>query len=325
MNASSHFGVLEFLHWSHPWNHNKYSDRKDLVKVVNLMKEAGVGWVRMDFLWEDIEPGQGKFDFAKYDYVVGLLAQNNIRILGILDYSADWASACKRWNCPPSDNKLFIDYATAVVSRYKDKVKFWEIWNEPDSYVYWSAQDGLKSYCALLKEAYVALKKVDPECKVLNGGLANGPASVNRLYDSGAGGYFDILNIHFFESPLHSNAIKAVAAYPKLAYKIMARNGDGAKKIWVTEIGCPGVKAGARVNNWWMGENPDEKQQAAWVKEVYAELLKDKNVEVVFWAFFRDCLKHWDNGTDYFGLVRWDFSRKPGFQAYKKAVIGSGR
>ena len=31
---------------------------------------------------------------------------------------------------------------------------------------------------------------------VLNGGLAQGLASVNKLYDNGAQGSFDILNIH---------------------------------------------------------------------------------------------------------------------------------
>jgi hypothetical protein len=282
------------------------------------MKEAGVGWVRMDFLWEDIEPSQGEFCFDKYDEIVDLLCENNINVLGLLDYSATWASSCSKWNCPPSDNKLFVDYAVNVVSRYKDKIKYWEIWNEPDSHVYWEAQDGLKTYCILLKDAYGALKKVDPECKILNGGLANGISSINRLYDNGAKDYFDILNIHIFVSPLQHNAISTVMGYPKLAHKIMARNGDAAKKIWVTEIGCPGVKRGLKVKNWWMGENPDEKQQAQWLESVFTELISEKNVERVFWAFFRDCQRHWDNGIDYFGLVRWDFSKKPALFSYKE-------
>ena len=145
-------------------------------------------------------------------------------------------------------------------------------------------------------------------------------SSVNHLYDNGAKDYFDILNIHFFESPLQHNAIKAVMAYPELAYKAMLRHGDVSKKIWITEIGCPGVKRGLEVNNWWMGENPNEGQQAEWVKLVFTQLLKNKNVEKVFWAFFRDCNKHWDNGVDYFGLVRWDFSKKNSFSSYKKCA-----
>lgn len=317
----SPFGVLEFLHWNHSWNNYKYPGSKEIKQSIALMKEAGVSWIRLDFLWDEIEPKQGEFNFTKYDAIVKLLTEQGINILGILHYSTPWAGACKDWNCPPRDNKLFSNYAQQVARHYRAKIKYWEIWNEPDSATYWSQQDGLKSYCALLKDAYRAIKQVDPECKVLNGGLANGILSVNRLYDNGAKGYFDILNIHFFESPLHENAIKAVIAYPRLAHKVMVRNGEGDKKIWITEIGCPGVKKGVKTGNWWLGDNPDEKQQAEWLKSVYTELLKDENVEKVFWAFFRDCNKHWDTGVDYFGIIRWDFSRKPAFTAYRRCFL----
>ncbi|MCX5696285.1 MAG: cellulase family glycosylhydrolase [Candidatus Omnitrophica bacterium] len=312
------FGVLEFLHWNHPWNNYKYSSPAHWQKVIKLMKEAGVGWVRMDFLWQDIEPKEGKSVFDKYDQVVDLLNKNKIHILGILNYGVEWAGDSKKWNCPPKDNNLFVKYAVRVIRRYKDKIKHWEVWNEPDSGVYWSAQDGLKSYCALLKSVYIAAKKVDPDCKILNGGLANGSNSINNLYANGARKYFDILNLHFFETPLHKGGIKGVSAYTKLARKIMVRNGDGNKKIWLTETGCPGVKRGLKTGNWWIGKNPSEREQASWVRKVYTELLKNKNVEKVFWAFFRDCSGHWDNGVDYFGLVRWDYSRKPAFKAYKE-------
>jgi len=316
-NQDNPFGALEFLHWNHSWNNYKYPSERELVKSISLMREAGVGWVRLDFLWGDIEPEQGKFDFAKYDLIVRLLGENGIHILGILHYSADWASACGQWNCPPKDNKLFVEYARRVIRRYKDRVKYWELWNEPDSSTYWKEQDCLKSYCVLLKEVYTAAKKIDPECKILNGGLANGASSINHLYESGAKGYFDILNIHFFQNPLNSGAIYSVVNYPKLAYKIMRRNGDADKKIWITEIGCPGVKRFTHTDNWWLGKNPSESRQASWVKEVYAALLQDEHVEKVFWAFFRDTKGHWDNGVDYFGLVRWDFSPKPAFYAYQ--------
>jgi len=313
------FGVLEFLHWNHAWNSYKYNSPEDYEKAVKLMKEAGIGWVRMDFLWEDIEPRQGEFDFAKYDYIVDLLTKNNLKILGLLDYTVSWAASDGKWNSAPKDNQLFVDYAVKVIERYKDRVKYWEVWNEPDSSVYWKQQDGLKGYCELLKATYVAAKKIDPDCKILNGGIANGLATLHHLYENGAKDYFDILNLHFFENPLNPHAIKAVTTYPKLAYKLMSRNGDSAKKIWFTEIGCPGVKKGIKTQNWWMDTNPNERQQAEWLEKVYSELLKDNNVEKIFWAFFRDCKEHWENGVDYFGIVRWDFSKKPAFKDYRKA------
>lgn len=316
-NAENPFGVLEFLHWNHSWNSYKYPNRTELEKVIGLIKESGAGWVRMDFVWGDIEAQKGNFNFTNYDLIVELLEKNGIKILGILDYSADWASACGQWNCAPRDNQLFVDYVKVVISRYKEKVKYWEVWNEPDSRAYWQEQDGLKSYCLLLKEVYLAAKSIDPECKILNGGLA-GMLGVNQLYDHGAKDYFDILNIHLFESPLNLGAEKRILAYPKLAYKIMKRNGDAHKKIWITESGCPGVRRGVKTRNWWMGRNPNEGQQATWVKEVFSQLLQYPAVDKVFWAFFRDCKEHFKSGVDYFGLVRWDFSRKPAFCTYKE-------
>lgn len=313
----SPFGVLEFLNWDHEWNNHKYSNNKELEKVIGLMKEADVAWVRMDFSWEEIETQPGSFNFDKYDNIVNLLDKNNINILGLLDYSASWASSDGKWNSPPKENKLFVNYALKTIQRYKDKVKYWEIWNEPDSYIYWNKQDGLISYCALLKDVYIAVKKTDPDCKILNGGLASGISSINHLYDNGAKDYFDILNLHAFESPFSPDSIKRAAAYLSLANKIMVRNGDLDKKIWVTEIGCPGVKSGLKVGDWWLGENPDEEKQAQWLNRVYTDLLQDKKIEKIFWAFFRDCKEHWKNGTDYFGLVRWDFSKKPAFFSYQ--------
>lgn len=313
------FGVLEFLHWNDSWNNYQYPDRGSLEKAVALMKDAGVGMVRLDFIWQSIEYCPGTVDYAKYDHLVELLERNGIQILGILDYAADWDSPQKQWNFPNPDHSAFIRYACGVVRRYQGRIKYWEVWNEPDSSAYWNPQDGMKDYVRLLKEVYPELKRSDPACLVLNGGLANGPASVNRLYDNGAGGYFDIMNVHVFQTPLDPEALTRAKAQIVLTRKIMERNGDADKKIWITETGCPGVRKPEKPANWWLGKNPTEEQQAEWAKDILGGLLQEKSVEKIFWAFFRDTNAHWKNGTDYLGLVRSDFSRKPAFEAYKRA------
>jgi polysaccharide biosynthesis protein PslG len=193
------------------------------------------------------------------------------------------------------------------------------LWNEPDFATYWYPQDGLKTYALLLKDVYTTAKREDPGCTFLNGGLAQGISSVNRLYDAGCNGYFDALNIHIFENPLDKTAISRVRATVKTVRKIMVRNGDEAKPLWITEIGAPGIRRGRTVPPWWQGTNPTEKAQGRWVREVYRELLGHPYVQCVFWAFFRDT-KHWGNGIDYFGLVRRDYSQKPGFREYRKRV-----
>jgi hypothetical protein len=101
----------------------------------------------------------------------------------------------------------------------------------------------------------------------------------------------------------------------------MSAHGDGHKTIWFTELGCPGVPAGAQAQPWWLGRNPNEEEQAEWVGKVYDQTLNWNGVEKVFWAFFRDTPNHFECGTDFFGLLREDFAKKPAFYAYQKRAL----
>jgi len=313
------FGVLAFLSWNHTWNSFKYP-KKDLEKAVGLLKELGVSFVRIDFYWQDIEPQKGKFDFSKYDYIVRLLSENNIKILAILDYCADWAG--KSWNSPPDNLDDFVNFARKVVQRYKDKIKHWEVWNEPDSRIYWQPQDEMKTYLKLLKKTYKAIKEIDPSAKILLGGLTSGGYyALKRIYEMGGKNYFDIVNIHPFVNPLKKDCIKRIKILCKNIKKLMEKFGDKEKKIWITEIGCPGVKKPSKENAWWFGRSPTETEQAGFLRKVFTEIPKLEFVDKVFWAFFRDCKEHFNTGVDFFGLIRWNFSGKKAFKVYKKCIL----
>ncbi len=314
------FGTLEFLSWNHSWNNYKYPDERSLKKVFSLMKEAGVSWVRMDFLWEDIEPRPGEFHYATYDRIVELASSYGIHILGIMSYSASWAG--RSWNSPPYDDETFVHFTASLIQRYKGKVTHWEIWNEPDDPTYFSPQDGMVRYTALLKKVYRRAKEVNRECVILTGGLSKSPVfSLKEIYKNGGKGYFDILAIHPFANPRNEYAVSRVRGLYRGCRKVMKENGDEGKKIWFTEIGCPGVKAPGPQNSWWEGRSPTEKEQAAWVKYIFTECITYEGVEKIFWAFFRDTNDHFHNGVDEFGLVRWDFSKKPAFFAYKNCSL----
>ena len=311
------FGMLAFLSWNHPWNKYKYS-KEELRMTVKALKEAGCSMVRMDFYWNDIEPRKGKFNFDRYDFIVNLLSQNNIRILAILGYSSEWAS--KKWNMPPTNDKDFANYSKKVVTRYKNKVKYWEIWNEPDSETYWQPQDGMKRYGQLLKTTYIAIKEVDPSAKVVLGGLTvRGYFSLKNLYREIGRDYFDIVNIHPFVDPLANNYMKQIKILYKNIKKLMVSYGDVDKKIWFTEIGCPGVSTFSKgSNSWWLGSSPSDYKQSVFLRDVYQEIVKLEDVDKIFWAFFRDNKEHFYSGVDDFGLIRWDFSKKISFHVYKK-------
>jgi len=66
-----------------------------------------------------------------------------------------------------------------------------------------------------------------------------------------------------------------------------------------------------------MGSSVTEETQAQFLHDVYTDVLDLVDLEKVFWAFFRDNKDHFKNDVDYFGIVRWDFSPKKAYEAYK--------
>ena len=314
MSSSSPFGVLDFLAWDHDWNRHHYPIEA-VKRAAGLMQEAGVGFVRMDFLWSDLEPREGQFDFSKYDALVDILCGHGLGILGLLHYNPAWRQG--PWNAAP-DPAAFERYARAVAKHFKGAVAHWEIWNEPDHPIYWHPQDSLEAYARLLKRIYPVLKEADPQCQVLIGGLTNTVSNnLERLYEQAGAESFDIVNIHPFVSPLADRPVEELRRMVDHTRGVMQRYGDGAKPIWVTEIGCPGS---AENQTWWLGKSLDENRQAEWVASVYAEALQWKNVEKIFWAFFRDTQDHFKDAVDHFGLVRHDFTPKAAYAAYRAAA-----
>lgn len=312
-DSKSPYGVLAFLDFNHEWNNYHYDTPEKIEKALTMMEQAGVGFVRMTFEWNDIEPEPGKFEFEKYDHLVEALARHRLRVLGILAFNAPWAES---WNAAP-DPKQFAAYAANVVGRYKSRIKYWEIWNEPDLAQYWVPQDNMVAYAQLLKTVYPVLKKEDPTCLVVAGGFAKIPFSLKRVYRNGAGDSFDIVSIHPFVNPELPNAMKILKGMHDATLRVMQANGDGKKKIWFTELGCPGITAANKGKGWFLGKSPSPAKQAAWVKDVYSAPLTWPGLEKIFWAFFRDTDDHFKDDTDQFGLVENDFSPKPAYNAYK--------
>ena len=115
----------------------------------------------------------------------------------------------------------WANYVYKTVSTYKDYIKIWETWNEPDYTDWRKAGDWNKNppnpkdlyhwygsifaYIRLLRITYEVAKKVDPTCWVATGGLGYGDfldgilrytdnpkdGSVTRKYPAYGGAYFD--------------------------------------------------------------------------------------------------------------------------------------
>lgn len=322
------FGLLAFLNWNHDWN-DWHFPPSTLKKAIKQLKDLGSPTIRTEVVWSDINKGLYQYDFARYDRLLSLLADEGFEMLVTLHYNKERTDASGKeiWNVPPQSFEEFARYVNATVKRYKNRVHHWEIWNEPNHPGYWTLPpDGLKTYTRLLDLSYHAAKEADPSCRVMNGGITEPVlADVANFYANGGKNLTDILSIHTFVDPTPADAAEKFQAILTGVRKIMEKNGDGSKPVWITEMGCPGVPANEPQKAWFAGGHVDEAQQAKWLEIQYKALKNNPFVEKIFWAFYRDTGNFFKEGADNLGIVRSDLTPKPSYYRMKKLIQQHGR
>ncbi|MDR1982067.1 MAG: cellulase family glycosylhydrolase [Tannerellaceae bacterium] len=201
---------------------------------LHMIREAGIGWMRTDFSWSGIESPQGTWHFDHLDRMVDELEKADIRILGLLLFSVDWANPAYR------HLDAWLEYVERTVTRYKGRVRHWEIWNEPNLTRFWDTPGGDPVlYTRLLEVTYKKIKEIDPQVTVLYAGTAGIPYEyLEQSFEAGAGHYFDLLCIHPYR-PFITSAEQTVQYYDDIERlrALMAKYRIDKKKIWITEMG----------------------------------------------------------------------------------------
>lgn len=114
--------------------------------ALGLAARAGIGWVRIAGTeWSRVEPRKGEFDWWAADRIIDLARGLGFEILAPLAYTPQWASSAPtglpaglRTRAPPRDLRDWEAYVAATVSRYRDRVHYWQVWNEPDLAGFWA-------------------------------------------------------------------------------------------------------------------------------------------------------------------------------------------
>ncbi|MDQ4098672.1 MAG: endo-1,4-beta-xylanase, partial [Actinomycetota bacterium] len=111
----------------------------DLARDLDQIAATGAQWLRIDVPWSVVEPQRGAFNFYDIDRMVNASRARNLKLIGILHLTPQWARApgsdSDLW--PPVNASEYANYVKATVQRYSSKVKVWEIWNEPNITVFW--------------------------------------------------------------------------------------------------------------------------------------------------------------------------------------------
>ncbi len=192
--------------------------------------------------WDNIELSDNKFNFSKLDLAIDLATKNNVEVLYTLGLTPRWASS--RPNEQSVLNKLGIAsepanmehwkrYVRKVAQRYKGKIKYYEVWNEPASKGFYTGD--IPTLVNMTKYAYEIIKEVDPDAKIVSPpstAASNGSEWLDNFLKLGGGNYVDIIGYHFYvpgKPELTPKVIKHVK-------KILAKHKIH-KPIWNTESG----------------------------------------------------------------------------------------
>jgi len=289
---------------------SRYPDPSSMNVPGEALSQLGVGWVREDFQMHRLEPQRGEYDWLFHDNAVDELVSRGIQIIGVLNGpTPSWANGGQSDNSfYPPDPTAFAEFASNVVARYKDRVHYWEVWNEPDNSTYWAPTPSPESYTKLLIQTSAAIKAADPSAKVLSAGVVTpdpGSGFLETIAKNGGWNALDIISIHPYtrpKGPEEGNI--ATVGYDKIK-SLVSRLGF--KPIWVTEFG------------WSTGSGmSSEADQASYIVRG-SVLLRAAGAERILTYNLKDDQK----SNELYGLFRAgsgkeDFNQpKPSFTAYK--------
>ncbi len=319
---------------------------------MGLLHEAGFRWIRQEFPWEDIEiHAKGDFEdrrhepyrsaWAKYDHIVDLAEEYEVEIIARLSNPPEWSRAQGNAigpQAPPDDVRDYGDFVEATVRRYQGRVRYYQLWNEPNIYPEWGEQPvDPEGYTELLCEGYRRAKAVDPDVVILSGALAstielsgrdlNDFIFLQRMYDAGAGDCFDVLSMQgysLWSAPTDHRMRPLVINYGRVEYvrDIMVQNGDAHKAIWISEMNSNAVPVGpegVQVVDWGAFGQVSLEEQAEWAVQAYQRAQEEwPYVGVInFWYFKPADARRQNEAMYYFRMLDPDFTPLPVYDAIK--------
>jgi O-antigen ligase len=233
-----------------------------LATVLADTEAQGIRWVRFTLPWDAIEPVRGQFDWAAPDAVFAELAKHpGLSPLVVLNRAPAWArDAGDAGNplAPPHERSDFGAFAAAVARRYGDRLRYYQVWHEPNIAPHWGAREADPAgYLGLLREAAVQIRAADADAQIVLAALAPtteaGGANLSditfleALYGLGARDWFDIAAAqpYGFSAPPDAAADAGQLNFARagLLRAVMERHDDGRTPLWAIAFGWNALSA----------------------------------------------------------------------------------
>ncbi len=264
-----------------------FDNDRYITKLTAWPKVPFATWRLIDayVYWFILQPQKDRWNFEILDKSIALAEENGVEPLLPLAVIPRWASA--RPDEPgtfgpgtaaePKDIEDWRNYVRTVATRYKGRIRYYEIWNEANWEKFYTGT--LEEMLKLCREAYQILKEIDPNIIVVSPSAANlaymdnkGLLWLEEFLAAGGGEYADVIGYHFY---INVKPPEALVPVIRKAREIMAKYGQGDKELWNTEAG-------------WLGSRPklSDEEAAAYVARSY--------------------ILNWDGGVSRFYWYAWD-------------------
>ena len=218
--------------------------------LVARAAEIGVKWTRLGASWSEVEKVKGVYGWENTDKAFEIALKNGItpfitigggnKLYSKLSTYDDPALAEIYGSSPeppikdPLAMAAFLKFVKATIERYKDKIDYWEVWNEPNHRNYWGSEPDGKEYGKLLVETAKLIKETDSECKVIGGSMAGiMPQFADDFLSVGSDKYIDIISYHNYGAVPEERVYLAI----ELWKVINKYNPD--LELWQGECGYP--------------------------------------------------------------------------------------
>lgn len=198
-------------------------------QMADKAAELGVRVIRLAYGWDVIEPNcKGCFNWTTTDAWRDEAKRTGRTIFASLAYAPAWANGGRAFNYPPLVYQDWYDFVFATVSRYRDDITLWGVWNEPNLEIYLHGTS-VDVYRDLAITARAAIRAANPKALVLGPDISwhatrdGWFASAMRATAS----LFDIVTVHWYPDG------------PKLDVMMddLVRPLAFGREVWLSETG----------------------------------------------------------------------------------------
>ena len=299
-----------------------YAGDNRLAKDLARSENFGADQLRLDISWAIIEPEPGVYDWTLTDRLLGSTKAKGINVLGVIGFAPEWSHNPDRSVKPD----LFAEFVDLAAQRYAGKVAAWEIWNEPNQTRSWLAKPDPRAYARLFEAASAPIRTHDPKAKILMGSLApavDDPDGIEispitflkGVYEAKIDrSSYDVVSVHPFSYPALPSGDEEWNTFNRLPdiYRVVKRNGDGKKPLWLTEYGARTGTSSRSVSL---------KRQTRLMIDAYRETKKLPFVQALFFYSLRDASPNVKEPEDNFGILKFNGRPKPAYKALRRELI----